>query len=111
MKFEEFELEKDWKEKIDYQNLQKGIIKQAIREYKQVIARGKSRSGEWSAERLEKYINEEIATIVGSKKGGLQKRYLMQKIAEIAETLKEREKGKMIQNLVKYITAYHEEWE
>lgn len=111
MKFEEFELEKDWKEKLDHEALQKRIIEQAITEYKQVIARGKSRGGEWSAERLEKFINEEIATIVGSKKGGLQKRYLMQKIAEIAETLKEREKGKMIRNLVEYITAYHEEWE
>ncbi len=111
MKFEEFELEKDWKEKIDYEALQKRIIEQAIIEYKKVIARGKSRDEEWSAERLEKYINEEIATIVGAKKGELQKRYLMQKIAEIAETLKEREKGRMIQNLIEYITAYHNEWE
>lgn len=111
MKFEEFELEKDWKEKIDYEDLQKTIIEQAIREYKNVIARGKSRPEEWSAERLEKFINEEIATIVGSKKGELQKRYLMQKIVEIAETLKERKKGIMIQNLIEYIIAYHNEWE
>lgn len=111
MKFEEFELEKDWKENLDYESLQKRIIEQAIREYKQVIARGKSRDGEWSAEKLEKFINEEIATIAGLKKGELQKRYLMQKIAEIAETLKEREKGKMIQNLVKYIMGYHKKWE
>ena len=111
MKFEEFELEKDWKEKIDYEELQKRIIEQAIIEYKKVIARGKSIDEEWSAERLEEYINEEIATIAGSKKGELQKRYLMQKIAEIAETLKERKKGRMIQNLIEYITAYHKEWE
>lgn len=41
MKFEEFELEKDWKEKIDYEALQKRIIEQAIIEYKKVIERGK----------------------------------------------------------------------
>lgn len=111
MKFEEFELEKDWKENIDYEALQKRIIENVISEYKQVIARGKSLYGEWSAERLEKLINEEIATIVGTKKGELQKKYIMQKITEIAKTLKEKKKGRMIQNLVEYITEYHKEWE
>ena len=110
MKFEEFELEKDWKEKLDYEALQKRIIEEAIKEYKNVIARGKRRREEWSAERLEKYINEEVAPIVGAKKGELQKKYIMQKIAEIAAKLKERKEGRMIQNLIEYITAYHNEW-
>lgn len=111
MKFEEFELEKDWKEKLDYDALKRRIIEEAITEYKKVIARGKSLSGEWSVERLERYINEEVATIVGAKKGELQKKYIMQKIAEIAATLKERKKGEEIQNLVEYITKYHKELE
>ena len=111
MKFEEYVLEKDWKEKIDYEALQKRIIENAIDEYKKVIARGKSVKEEWNAERLEKLINDEIATIAGTKKGELQKKYIMQKIAEIAATLKEKKKGRMIQNLVKYLTAYHNEWE
>ena len=113
MKFEEFELEKDWKEKIDYQELKIAIITSAITEYKRVIARGKgeNRNGDWYAERLERYINEEIAPTAGAKKGELQKKYIMQKIAEIAETLKEKEKGRKIQNLVKYIMEYHKEWE
>lgn len=34
----------------------------------------------------------------------------MQRIEEIAETLKEKEKGRKIQNLVKYMTEYHKEW-
>lgn len=113
MKFEEFELEKDWKEKIDYQELKIGIITSAITEYKRVIARGEreNRNGDWSSEKLERYINEEIAPTVGAKKGELQKKYIMQKIEEIAETLKEKEKGEKIQNLVEYITEYHKEWE
>lgn len=114
MKFEEYELEKDWKEKIDYTKLKIGIITSAITEYKRVIARGErenKKSGDWSAEKLERYINEEIAPEVGAKKGELQKKYIMQKIEEIAETLKEKEKGRKIQNLVKYITEYHKEWE
>lgn len=113
MKFEEFELEKDWKEEIDYTELKIGIIMGAIKEYKRVIARGEgeNRNGDWSAEKLERYINEEIAPVAGAKKGELQKKYIMQKIAEIAETLTEKEKGKNIQNLVEYITEYHKEWE
>lgn len=113
MKFAEYELEKDWKEKIDYTELKIGIITSAIKEYKQVIARGerKNINGEWSAEMLERYINEEIAPTAGAKKGELQKKYIMQKIAEIAETLKEKEKGRKIKNLVEYITEYHKEWE
>lgn len=111
MKFEEFELEKDWKEKLDYNYLQRRIIEQAIGEYKKVIARGKSIKEEWNVERLEKYINEEVAPIVGAKKGELQKKYIMQKIAEIAARLKERKEGIMIQNLIEYITAYHNEWQ
>lgn len=110
MKFEEFELEKDWKEKLDYSALQRRIIEQTIEEYKRVIARGKSIKGECEVERLETYINEEVASIVGAKKGELQKKYIMQKIAEIAATLTERKKGKMIQNLVYYIEKYHKEW-
>lgn len=113
MKFKEFELEKEWKEKIDYQKLETAIITNAIKEYKQVITRGESneRNGEWNEEKLERYINEEIAPIVGAKKGELQKKYIMQKIEEIAGTLKEKEKGRKIQNLVKYMTEYHKEWE
>lgn len=111
MKFEEFDLEKEWKENLDYEALYQRIIEQAIGEYKQVIARGKTKGEEWKAEKLEKYINKEIAPIVGAKKGELQKRYILQKIAEIAATLKEREKGRNIQNLVEYITAYHKDWE
>lgn len=107
MKFEEFELEKDWKEKIDYDYLQRRIIELAIKEYKTVIARGKSIKEEWNVERLEKYINEELAPIVGAKKGELQKKYIMQEIAKIAETLKESKKGEMIQNLVYYMEKYH----
>lgn len=112
MKFEEYKLEKDWKEKIDYKELKIGIITSAITEYKLVIARGEkeNRNGEWSAERLERYINEEIAPEAGAKKGELQKKYIMQEIAEIAETLKEKEKAEKIQNLVKYMTEYHKEW-
>lgn len=111
MKFEEFELEKDWKEKLDYDALQRRIIEQAITEYKQAIARGKSLSREWSVERLERYINEEVAPIVGAKKGELQKKYIMQKIADIAATLTERKNGEMIQNLVYYINEHHKEWQ
>lgn len=113
MKFEEYKLEKDWKEKIDYQKLNIEITKNAIQEYKRVIARGKikNRTGDWDAEKLERYINEELAPIAGAKKGELQKKYIMQKIAEIAKTLTEKEKGKKIQNLVKYMTEYHKEWE
>lgn len=113
MKFEEFELEKDWKEEIDYTELKIGIITSAITEYKRVIARGEreNKNGDWSAEKLERYINEEIAPVAGAKKGELQKKYIMQKIEEIAETLKEKEKGEKIQNLVKYMTEYHKEWE
>lgn len=112
MKFEEYKLEKDWKEKIDYQKLKIEITTNAIMEYKRVIARGerKNRTGDWDAEKLERYINEEIAPIAGAKKGELQKKYIMQKIEEIAKTLKEKEKGRKIQNLVKYITEYHKEW-
>lgn len=112
MKFEEYELEKDWKENLDYQALETAIITNAINEYKKVIARGESneKNGEWKKEKLERYINEEIAPIAGAKKGELQKKYIMQKIAEIAQKLKEKEKGRMIQNLVKYITEYHKEW-
>lgn len=111
MTFEEYKLEKDWKEKLDYESLHERIIEQAISEYKQVIARGKSLSGEWDAEKLERYINEEVAPIVEAKKGELQKKYIMQKITDIAATLTERKKGKMIQNLVYYMKKYHKEWQ
>lgn len=111
MKFKEFELEEDWKEKLDYEKIQIATIEQVRREYGTVIARGKSVNGEWDAESLERYINAEIATLAGTKKGELQKKYIMQKIAEIAATLTERKKGKKIQNLVKYIMEYHKEWE
>lgn len=111
MKFKEFKLEKDWKEKLDYDALQRGIIEQAIREYKQVIARGKSLSGEWNVESLERYINEELAPIVGAKKGELQKKYIMEKIVDIAAKLTERKEAKMIQNLVEYMMKYQKEWD
>lgn len=111
MKFKEFKLEKDWKEKLDYDALQRGIIEQAIREYKQVIARGKSLSGEWNVERLERYINEELAPIVGAKKGELQKKYIMKEIVDISAKLTERKKAKMIQNLVEYMMKDKKEWD
>lgn len=111
MKFKEFKLEKDWKEKLDYDALQRGIIEQAIREYKQVIARGKSLSEEWNVESLERYINEELAPIVGAKKGELQKKYIMKKIVDIAAELTERKEAKMIQNLVEYMMKYQKEWD
>ena len=111
MKFKEFKLEKDWKEKLDYDALQRGIIEQAIREYKQVIARGKSLSGEWNVESLERYINEELAPIVGAKKGELQKKYIMKKIVDISAKLTERKEAKMIQNLVEYMMKHQKEWD
>lgn len=111
MKIEEFELEKDWKEKIDYQKLQRAIIESAIREYKNAIAKGNEDLDQYKKEELENYINEELAPMVGAKKGELQKKYIMQEIARIAGTIKEIKKRKAIQNLVEYITAYHKEWE
>ena len=106
MKFKEFKLEKDWKEKLDYDALQRRIIEEAIREYTQVIARGKSLRGEWNVESLERYINEELAPIVGAKKGELQKKYIMKKIVDISAKLTERKNAKMIQNLVEYMMKY-----
>lgn len=111
MKFEEYELERDWKEQLDYEAIGKAIVEQAIKEYKTVVAKGESKPEEWDVEQLENYINKELAPIAETKKGVLQKRYIMQEIKAIAGTIKERKKAKKIQNLVEYMQTYHKEWE